>query len=130
MNRLVRTLAVTGAAGAMALLTIPAQAATAATTTTETCTTYNGSNSRGTGQITVCPQSGGTYHLTGWLSNPSNAEPWNGNAGCNPAWWLVEGTSGQFGPEIVGSSTTYLTFDKVITPRAPITGVRLVIDCV
>jgi hypothetical protein len=131
LNRLVRTLAVTGAAGAMALLAVPAEAATAAgTATTSTCTTYNGSNSMGTGQLTICPQSDGTYHLTGWLDNPANANWWNGNAGCNPIWWLNEGTGGQYSPHIPNAETVHLDFDTVITPKAPITGATFMIDCV
>jgi hypothetical protein len=130
LNRLVSTLAVAGAAGAMALVAVPAQAATTAgAATTAACTTYNGSNSMGTGQITICPQSDGTYHLTGWLDNPSNATPWNPNAGCNPGWWLVEGTSGQIGPSMWGSSSTHTTFDTVFTAAAPVTGAELEVFC-
>ncbi|TQF02727.1 hypothetical protein E6W39_11250 [Kitasatospora acidiphila] len=132
MNRLIRTLAVTGAAGAMALLAVPAQAATThSATTTGTCTTVNGSNSMGTGQITICPQSDGTSHLTGWLDNPSNSIPFNPNSGCNPGWWLNEATGGgEIGAQWGGNYTsTHYTFDDTITPSAPITGATFEVFC-
>ncbi|MFD9406017.1 hypothetical protein ACFWBN_03180 [Streptomyces sp. NPDC059989] len=128
MRSVVRAAALTGAVGALLLLTTPASQA--APSAASACITATQTEDYGRGEITVCPQSDGTVRLTGWVEDLKPGGGWLNPDGYCAGWWLQEGgVNGEFGPyvcpHIDPARKPTRTFDTVITPEAPVVGVTL-----
>ncbi|MFC9294936.1 hypothetical protein ACFTWH_23665 [Streptomyces sp. NPDC057011] len=134
MRSVVRAAALTGAVGALLLMTTPASQATSSAASA--CVTRTETQSYGRGQITVCPQADGTAQLTGWIEDLKPGSGWGTPDGYCVTWWLEEGPGvrGEYGPIICphfdSARKTIRNFDYVITPAAPVTGAKLAIDSV
>ncbi|MEU7132144.1 hypothetical protein [Streptomyces sp. NPDC046261] len=127
MRRLVRTLALTGAAGALTLLTAPASQA--APSAASACVTATETQSYGRGEISLCPQSDGTTRVTGWVEDLLPGS-WTAPDGACAGWWVQMGEkNGTIGPMVCPHfSSTHKTvnnFDYTVKFDAPVTGAKL-----
>ncbi len=127
MRRLVRALALTGAAGALTLLSAPAsQAAPSASA----CITASETQSWGRGEISLCPQSDGTTRVTGYVEDLKPGSGWGTPDGACVGWWIEMGAkNGDFGPLVCPhfdrERKVTKTFDYTFKPTAPVTGAKL-----
>ncbi|MBP0453258.1 hypothetical protein J5Y04_27490 [Kitasatospora sp. RG8] len=125
MKRLARTLAVASAAGSLLLLAAPASQA-AAPAGSAPCVDVTTANAAGDGQISVCPQGGSTYRVTGFIETSLPYDAWNGPI-CS-AWFIKLGTSYKSGPMVCAQPnvpTSKNTFDYTTTLSAAPTGAWL-----
>lgn len=123
MRNLVRFITVVGAVGALVPLSATASQAAS------TCVTASNAYNWGVGEISLCPQSDGTYHVTGWTDDLLPGD-WFAPDGACVGWAIYDAkglsaSSGwncaQFHPE----RPTKLAFDYVTTFRAPVTDAKL-----
>jgi hypothetical protein len=127
MKRLTQIAGATGLACALAVALAPASNAAANTgTATGACVNVTDSNAYGQGQISLCPQSDGTVHVTGYLLPLLHRDWYDLNC---ISWWIVEGTGGEMGPTDcpgpVGTTNQKYNFDYTLTPAGTITGAKL-----
>jgi hypothetical protein len=124
MNRAIRSAAVAGVSGALLLLAAPASHAA---TTVGPCVSATASNARGDGQITVCPQSDGTAHVTGYVENLQAWTPFDNTS--RVAWMInLANNGGSLSPTaaaVYGKPSNKVVFDYSFTPAAPVTGETL-----
>lgn len=128
MKRFTSIAGATGIACALAVALAPASsAATNSGTATGACVNVSATNAYGQGQISLCPQSDGTVHVTGYLLPLLHSDWFDQNC---VAWQIVEGSSSELGPTDcpgpAGTTTPKATFDYTFTPAAAITGAQLV----
>lgn len=124
MMRLIATAGIVGALIPVAATTA-AQAAPAAA---PACVTASETYNWGTGEISLCPQSDGTYHVTGWTDDLLPGD-WTPDGAC--VYWSITLDGGghsstglncaQFHPE----RPTKLPFDYVTTYAAPVVSAKL-----
>ncbi|MFJ7277131.1 hypothetical protein [Kitasatospora sp. NPDC098663] len=85
------------------------------------------SNSAGDGQISVCPQGGSSYHVTGYIETSMPYDPWNGPICAE--WFISQGSTNYTSGPIVcakaGVPTSKNTFDYTTTLSAAPTGAWL-----
>ncbi|MEU5048279.1 hypothetical protein [Streptomyces sp. NPDC021096] len=130
MRRLARALAMTGAVGALTLLSAPAsQAAPSASASTAACVTAKQEASFARGEISLCPQSDGTTRVTGYIEDLLPGNGWGTPDGACAGWWIEMGAKGMIGPMVCPhfdpQHRATKTFDYTFKPEAPVTGAKL-----
>ncbi|WP_234542805.1 hypothetical protein [Streptomyces shenzhenensis] len=126
MKSLLRSAGLAGVAGALMLLAAPVSQA-AATTSSTSCVSMSDSKSWGDGQITVCPQSDGSVHVTGYVENLQPWHPWDEDP-C--VAWMINLTGGDysFTPAacpVYNQASNKVPLDYSFTPTSPVTGATL-----
>ncbi|WP_406492497.1 hypothetical protein OHB06_16350 [Streptomyces sp. NBC_01604] len=121
-----RAVAMAGAAGALMLLAAPdSRAASAAAA----CVTASGAETYGRGEISLCPLSDGSTHVTGYIEDLLPGGGWGTPDGYCAAWYIDMGaTDGTVGPMACphfGGNQAKEVFDHVVTYPSPVTGAHL-----
>ncbi|MEU6220848.1 hypothetical protein ABZ845_25590 [Streptomyces sp. NPDC047022] len=126
MKNILRSTALAGVTGALMLLAVPVSHA-AATPQSASCVSVSDAKSWGDGQITVCPQSDGTAHVTGYVENLQPWKPWDEDP-C-VAWMInLTGSDYSFTPDacpVYNQTSNKVTLNYSFKPTSPVTGATL-----
>ncbi|CAL9631583.1 hypothetical protein SUDANB176_06097 [Streptomyces sp. enrichment culture] len=127
MKSFVRAVAMTGAAGALVLLTAPTSQS--APSAASECITASEAKTYGRGEISLCPQSDGSTRVTGYVEDllPGGLGAPDGYC---VGWYIkmgpADGTHGPMAcPHFGGPHKPKKEFDYVTTFRLPVTGAVL-----
>ncbi|MCW8102745.1 hypothetical protein [Streptomyces tauricus] len=128
MRSLLRAVVMAGATGALMLWTAPNSGA--APSVAAACVTAGGAETYGRGEISLCPLSDGSTHVTGYVEDLLPGGGWGAPDGYCVAWYLDMGAmDGTVGPMVCphfgGGTQVREEFDFVATYPLPVTGAHL-----